>query len=182
MNEGYGNSVPGADENTSNSYRWENQEGGYVEYTGATWDGFTIRHGFYTDYKANRDGGAGVRMFRGVTLQNCVVTDNYINAHNNAGRGAGIYCDGNNSKVVNCFVLNNANNSDESYGGGMYMILGTSYNTMVANNYAKSNGGGIFIEDAMFYNNTVAYNRSTGTGGLHQWTASSGTTTSIFSS
>lgn len=175
----YGNSVPGADEDASNTYRWQSQEGGYVEYTGATWDGFTIRHGFYTDYKANRDGGAGVRMFRGVTLQNCVVTDNYINAHNNSGRGAGIYCDGNNSKVINCFVLNNANNSDESYGGGMYMILGTSYNTMVANNYAKSNGGGIFIEDAMFYNNTVAYNSSNGTGGLHQWTASSGTTTTL---
>ena len=180
VNKGYEDtSVPGVDEKASNTYRWENQEGGYIEYTGATWDGFTIRHGFYTDYKANRDGGAGVRMFRGVTLQNCVVTDNYINAHNNAGRGAGIYCDGNNSKVVNCFVLNNANNSDESYGGGMYMILGTSYNTMVANNYAKTNGGGIFIEDAMFYNNTVAYNRSTGTGGLHQWTASSGTTTTL---
>lgn len=179
VSQGYGSSVPGVNEDLSNVYRWENQEGGYVEYTGATWDGFTIRHGFYTDYKANRDGGAGVRMFRGVTLQNCVVTDNYINAHNNAGRGAGIYCDGDNSKVVNCFVLNNANNSDESYGGGMYMILGTSYNTMVANNYAKSNGGGIFIEDAMFYNNTVAYNRSTGTGGLHQWTASSGTTTTL---
>lgn len=179
----YGNSVPEADEDASNTYRYDlplgQQNGTYVEYTGATWDGFTIRHGFYTDYKANRDGGAGVRMFRGVTLQNCVVTDNYINAHNNAGRGAGIYCDGNNSKVVNCFVLNNANNSDESYGGGMYMILGTSYNTMVANNYAKTNGGGIFIEDAMFYNNTVAYNRSTGTGGLHQWTASSGTTTTL---
>lgn len=180
VNKGYEDtSVPRVDEKASNTYRWEKQEGGYVEYTGATWDGFTIRHGFYTDYKANRDGGAGVRMFRGVTLQNCVVTDNYINAHNNAGRGAGIYCDGNNSKVVNCFVLNNANNSDESYGGGMYMILGTSYNTMVANNYAKTNGGGIFIEDAMFYNNTVAYNRSTGTGGLHQWTASSGTTTTL---
>lgn len=180
VDKGYeGTSVPGADEETSNTYRWKKQEGDYVEYTGATWDGFTIRHGFYTDYKANRDGGAGVRMFRGVTLQNCVVTDNYINAHNNAGRGAGIYCDGDNSKVVNCFVLNNANNSDESYGGGMYMILGTSYNTMVANNYAKSNGGGIFIEDAMFYNNTVAYNRSTGTGGLHQWTASSGKTTTL---
>lgn len=179
----YGNSVLGADEDASNTYRYDlplgQQNGTYIEYTGATWDGFTIRHGFYTDYKANRDGGAGVRMFRGVTLQNCVVTDNYINAHNNAGRGAGIYCDGNNSKVVNCFVLNNANNSDESYGGGMYMILGTSYNTMVANNYAKTNGGGIFIEDAMFYNNTVAYNRSTGTGGLHQWTASSGTTTTL---
>lgn len=186
-NHGYGNSVPYVDEDLSNEYRWQNKtpgeyqddSGTYVEYSGATWDGFTIRHGFYTDYKANRDGGAGVRIFRGVTLRNCVVTENYINAHNNAGRGSGIYCDGNNSSVINCFVLNNANNSDESYGGGMYMILGTSYNTMVANNYAKSNGGGIFIEDAMFYNNTVAYNRSGGTGGLHQWTASSGTQTTL---
>lgn len=183
INNGYGNSVPGADENASNTYRYNRsvgqQNGTYIGYSGAMWDGFTIRHGFYTDYKANRDGGAGVRMFRGVTLQNCVVTDNYINAHNNAGRGAGIYCDGDNSKIVNCFVLNNANNSDESYGGGMYMILGTSYNTLVANNYAKTSGGGIFIEDAMFYNNTVAYNKSNGTGGLHQWTASSGTTTTL---
>lgn len=183
----YGKSVPGVNEGLSNKYRWQNktpgkyqdESGTYVEYSGATWDGFTIRHGFYTDYKANRDGGAGVRMFRGVTLKNCIVTQNYINAHNEAGRGAGIYCDGNNSSVINCFVLNNVNSSNESYGGGMYMILGTSYNTMVANNYAKSNGGGIFIEDAMFYNNTVAYNRSGGTGGLHQWTASSGTQTTL---
>jgi len=179
VDKGYGSSVPNVDENASNTYRWEKQEGGYVEYTGATWDGFTIRHGFLTDYKANRDGGAGVRMFRGVTLQNCVVTDNYINNHNQASRGAGIYCDGNNSKVVNCFVLHNATTSSESYGGGMYMILGTSYNTMVANNYAGTNGGGIYIEDAMFYNNTVAYNRSNGTGGLYQYTASSGTTTTL---
>lgn len=179
INEGYGNFVPDADESASNVYRWKDMSGGYVEYSGAMWDGFTIRHGFYTDYKANRDGGAGVRMFRGVTIQNCVVTDNYINNHNSSGRGAGIYCDGDNSRVVNCFVLNNSNNSNESYGGGMYMILGTSYNTLVANNYAKSNGGGIFIEDAMFYNNTVAFNSSSGTGGLHQWTASSGTTTTL---
>lgn len=186
-NKGYGNSVPGVNEDLSNTYRWQNKapgeyqdnSGTYVEYSGATWDGFTIRHGFYTGYKANRDGGAGVRMFRGVTLKNCVVTDNYIDSHNNASRGAGIYCDGNNSSVINCFILNNVTNTDEGYGGGMYMILGTSYNTMVANNYAKSNGGGIFIEDAMFYNNTVAYNRSGGTGGLHQWTASSGTQTTL---
>lgn len=189
VEKGYGSSVPGVDETASNTYRWQSQEGGYVEYVGATWDGFTIRHGFYTDYKANRDGGAGVRIFRGVTLQNCVVVDNYINAHDNAGRGAGIYCDGNNSKVLNCFVLSNVCNSSEGYGGGMYMILGTSYNTLVANNYAEVNGGGIFIEDAMFYNNTVVYNRSygytdngtfiPGTGGLHQWSASSQTETTL---
>ena len=167
INKGYGNSVPGADETASNTYRWENQEGGYVEYEGATWDGFTIRHGFYKGYQANRDGGAGVRMFRGVTLQNCVVTENY----NSSGctRGAGIYCDGENSKVVNCFILNNRNEGGESYGGGMYMILGTGYNNLVANNYAQTHGGGIFIEAATFYNNTIAYNQSNGTGGLHQY-------------
>ena len=191
-NRGYGNSVPYVDEDLSNEYRWQNKtpgeyqddSGTYVEYSGATWDGFTIRHGFYTGYKANRDGGAGVRMFRGVTLKNCVVTDNYIDSHNNASRGAGIYCDGNNSSVINCFILNNVTNTDEGYGGGMYMILGTSYNTMVANNYAKANGGGIYIEDAMFYNNTVAFNKADGfysnseyiigAGGLFQYTASSG--------
>lgn len=194
VEKGYGSYVPGAgdsyngwqhntNDDNSNTYRWDpsskEYDSAYEEYVGATWDGFTIRHGFYTDYKANRDGGAGVRIFRGVTLQNCVVVDNYINAHDNAGRGAGIYCDGNNSKVLNCFVLSNVCNSSEGYGGGMYMILGTSYNTLVANNYAEVNGGGIFIEDAMFYNNTVAYNRSNGTGGLHQWTASSGTETTL---
>lgn len=163
------------DDTNANTYRWnlstEQQNGVYEEYTGATWDGFTIRHGFYKDYQANRDGGAGVRMFRGVTLQNCVVTENY----NSSGctRGAGIYCDGENSKVVNCFILNNHNEGGESYGGGMYMILGTGYNNLVANNYAQTNGGGIFIEAATFYNNTVAYNRSNGTGGIHQYFSNS---------
>ena len=175
-NHGYGSSVPETtDDGLSNTYRWESQEGGYVEYEGAIWDGFTIRHGFYTDYQANRDGGAGVRMFRGVTLQNCVVTENYYGA-DNCSRGAGIYCDGANSMVINCFILNNRNEGNESYGGGMYMILGTGYNNLVANNYAGSNGGGIYIEAATFYNNTIAYNRSDatgdkqeGTGGLHQY-------------
>lgn len=163
--------VPGVNEVFSNTYRWQSQEGGYVEYEGATWDGFTIRHGFYKDYQANRDGGAGVRMFRGVTLQNCVVTENYNSA--SCTRGAGIYCDGENSNVVNCFILNNHNEGDESYGGGMYMILGTGYNNLVANNYAQTQGGGIFIEAATFYNNTIAYNQSEGTGGLHQYFSNS---------
>ena len=149
----------------------------YVDYEGAVWDGFTIRHGYYKDYHANRDGGAGVRMFRGVTLRNCVVTrnTNYCGTYSNArNRGGGIYCDGENSFVINCFVLNNycsAKNISDSYGGGMYMILGTGYNLLVANNSAWD-GGGLFIENARFYNNTVAYNNATrreGAGGLTQW-------------
>ena len=149
----------------------------YVDYEGAVWDGFTIRHGYYKDYHANRDGGAGVRMFRGVTLRNCVVTQNtnYCGTYSDArNRGGGIYCDGENSSVINCFVLNNycsAKNISDSYGGGMYMILGTGYNLLVANNSAWD-GGGLFIENARFYNNTVAYNNATrkeGAGGLTQW-------------
>lgn len=149
----------------------------YVDYEGAVWDGFTIRYGYYKDYHANRDGGAGVRMFRGVTLRNCVVTlnTNYCSTYSEArNRGGGIYCDGENSSVINCFVLNNycsAKNISDSYGGGMYMILGTGYNLLVANNSAWD-GGGLFIENARFYNNTVAYNNATrdeGAGGLTQW-------------
>ena len=174
--------------NFSNKYRYPGANNGvndsrYVEYTGANWDGFTIRHGFYKNYRANRDGGAGVRMFRGVTLRNCVVTLNYNDDENYSygsywnpqtqkgrNRGGGIYCDGANSAVINCFVLNNRCESNESYGGGMYMIVGTGYNLLIANNYSQTHGGGIFIEDATFYNNTIAFNSSNGTGGLHQYT------------
>ena len=165
----------------SNTYRYnlgpnENKNGTYVEYEGAVWDGFTIRYGFLTDYSANRDGGAGVRMFRGVTLQNCVVADNYINNYdersNSACMGAGIYSDGDNNKIVNCFVLNNVNRNPNSSGGGACLMVGTSYNCVFAQNYSEKDGGGVFLENAYFYNNTVAYNTigwGNG-GGIRQWT------------
>lgn len=166
------------DENKfSNTYRYNGSDSKYVDYEGAVWDGFTIRHGYYKDYYANRDGGAGVRMFRGVTIKNCIITlnTNYGSTYKNVrNRGGGIYCDGVNSYVINCFVLNNlcsASSSyiSDSYGGGMYMILGTGYNDLVANNYAGTHGGGIFIEAATYYNNTIAYNNSPGAGGLYQY-------------
>ena len=180
----YGNSVPGSDEGASNTYRYnlssEQQNGTYIEYTGAMWDGFTIRHGFYMDYSANRDGGAGVRMFRGVTLQNCVVADNFINnyvASGSACMGAGIYCDGDNSKIINCYVTGNVNRNPDAAGGGMTLMVGVSYNCVVEGNYSQKDGGGCFIENAYFYNNTVANNyvntaHASGKkgGGIHQWT------------
>ena len=158
----------------SNKYRDD-----YLHYAGnPVWDGFTIRHGFINGIAANRDGGAGVRLFQGVTVRNCVIRNNY-----NYGlrtRGGGLYVDSNDGTVENCFIYDNVvistkTSDPDGYGGGMYMILGTGYNLLVTNNYASDNGGGIFIEDATFYNNTVAYNGSRGTGGMHQYTASSGT-------
>lgn len=167
--------------NTNRYNRTNNTNGTYVEYSGALWDGFTIRHGFLTDYSANRDGGAGVRMFRGVTLQNCVVAENYVNDYRSdyinsegsgtACMGGGIYCDGENSSVISCYVVHNVNNNPNSSGGGMTLLVGTSYNCVVANNYSFKDGGGCFIENAHFYNNTVAYNTVTNGngGGIYQW-------------
>ena len=176
------NSEWGNSDTRSNTYRYEDSDGvtiedyKYVEYEGASWDGFTIRHGFINGLSNNRDGGAGVRMFRGVTLKNCIVKDNRYNG--NRSRGGGIYCDdgdGNHSFVINCYVLNNycTGNSD-AYGGGMYMIVGTSYNSLFSNNYAQTEGGGIFLECATFYNNTIVNNSSNGTGGMHHWVDDNG--------
>lgn len=150
-----------------NTYRYPESNSGYIdndyyqEYTkGALWDGFTVRHGYIKNYEANRDGGAGIRTFRGVTLQNMVVVNNYC--HGSRSRGAGLYMDGLNSTIFNSSLLNNMVDGDESYGGGAYMIVGTGYNMAVANNYSEVAGGGLFIESATFYNNTVAYNRADG--------------------
>lgn len=151
----------------ANSYRYPGSGSGYIdnqyytEYTkGALWDGFTVRHGYIKNYAANRDGGAGIRTFRGVTLQNMVIVNNYN--HGSRSRGAGLYMDGLNSTISNSFLLNNMVDGGDSYGGGAYMIVGTGYNLAVANNYSSKAGGGLFIESATFYNNTVAFNKANG--------------------
>ena len=144
-----------------NSYRYEGtyvDNTNYVEYEGAAWDGFTVRHGYIKNYTANRDGGAGIRSFRGVTLENMVVANNYNDG--SRSRGGGLYMDGLNSRINNSFLVNNFCEGSESYGGGAYMIVGTGYNMVVANNHAEVGGGGLFIESATFYNNTVVYNRT----------------------
>ena len=147
-----------ADKWGANRYRYNEDPQHYVEYTRALWDGFTVRHGYIKNYKANRDGGAGVRAFRGVTLQNLVVVNNYT--HGSRSRGGGLYMDGLNSIINNSFLVNNLSSGAESYGGGAYMIVGTGFNMVVANNHAEVAGGGLFIESATFYNNTVAFNRT----------------------
>ncbi len=159
----------------SNTYRYTNPETytDYVEYEGAMWDGFTVQNGLILDIAANRDGGAGIRIFRGVTIQNFIVQNCWNRG--SRSRGGGIYCDGSNSYVINTYVIhNNANgpkNEDDTYGGGMYMIVGTSYNSAFVNNWANGHGGGIFLENAIFYNNTVAHNYK---DGMYQWSNSGG--------
>ena len=169
------------DSNTGgNVYRYlndANRDPNYVEYRGVTWDGFTVRHGYIRSYYSNRDGGAGIRAFRGVTLQNMVITHN-CNVHNNRNRGGGLYMDGENSRINNSFILNNyLGTAGESMGGGAYIIVGKGYNLVVANNHCSYSGGGLFMERASFFNNTVAYNRANNLGsGLSQWSGSTAST------
>jgi len=145
----------------------------YKNYKYAKWDGFSVRHGYIINYPdANRDGGAGVRVFRGVELENLIIVNNFN--HGGRVRGGGLYMDGENSKISNSYLLRNLSyaNSSESYGGGAYMIQGTGYNLVVANNRCYNGtcrGGGIFLESAKFYNNTIAYNMATNGTGIYHW-------------
>lgn len=170
-----GRDLGARNDDDSNTYRYTNPETypDYVEYEGAMWDGFTVQNGLIKDIAANRDGGAGIRIFRGVTIQNFIVQNCWNRG--SRSRGGGIYCDGSNSYVINTYVIhNNANgpkNEDDTYGGGMYMIVGTSYNSAFVNNWANGRGGGIFLENAIFYNNTVAHNYK---DGMYQWSNSGG--------
>lgn len=166
-----GGDLGGSNDSDSNTYRYTSPKNypDYVEYEGAMWDGFTVQNGLIYDIKANRDGGAGIRIFRGVTIQNFIVQNCWNRGARS--RGGGIYCDGSNSYVINTYVIhNNADGKKEdTYGGGMYMIVGTSYNSAFVNNWAQAHGGGIFLENAIFYNNTVAHNYNEG---MYQWSDS----------
>lgn len=165
-----------------NVYRYQknsNYDHNYVEYKGTTWDGFTVRHGYIASYYSNRDGGAGIRSFRGVTLQNMVIVNNCnYQKYNNRNRGGGLYMDGTNSRINNSFIMNNyLGTQGNSMGGGAYIIVGTGYNLVIAKNHCSYLGGGLFMERASFFNNTVVYNRSNVNGsGLSQWSGSTGET------
>ena len=141
----------------------------YKEYKDVVWDGFSIRHGYITNYEVNRDGGGGVRAFRGIKLENLIIVNNL--SHGKRSRGGGLYMDGDNSQISNSYLLQNLVwGSGDCYGGGAYMIQGTGFNMVVASNRSLSQGGGIFIESAKFFNNTVAYNMANnvaGTGIMH---------------
>lgn len=152
-------------------------------YEGTEWDGFTIRNGFKLGVVCRgsnggrRNSGAGVSMFENAKITNCVVRQNNIAGNSAIGRGAGVYCDG--GSIINCYVMDNVanckHNTSENFGGGIYMITGTLYNTVIAHNDIKPatgscHGAGIFMESASFYNNTIVDN--TGGSAIGVYTSS----------
>ena len=138
----------------------------YKEYDAVYWDGFTIRHGFLFDQTSVHAGGAGVAMYEGAHLINCIITDNIAVAAKQ--KGGGFFCDGSNSTVESCFILNNSTaqtrtesvtlDQTQLFAGGMFLYNGTCFNSLIANNYAHGYGGGLGLCVGNFYNNTVAYN------------------------
>ena len=135
------------------------------------WDGFVIQNG-RTQIAHQRDGGAGVALRHKGKIINCVVRNNINQAPDYNQRGGGIFCNG--GEIVNCLVENNHGNvkSTEanrwSFGGGLYLRLGTVYNTCFAKNSISSQNGvmnnnysggsGVFFENGIFYNNTITKN------------------------
>jgi len=150
------------------------QDPNYKEYNKVYWDGFTIRHGFIYNQRMAHGGGAGVCMYEGATLSNCIVTDNWAGA--GGVKGGGVFCDGSTSTIQNCFILNNTstqgtgvsnNTQGQQQGGGLFLYEGTCFNTLIANNHANGPGGALGLCVAKFYNNTLAYNSSNnGVGGV----------------
>ena len=147
---------------TGGTINGRHQDPNYKEYNEANWDGFTIRHGFIYDQCLAHGGGAGVNMYEGGHLANCIVTDNWAGAM--CMKGGGVFCDGSNSTIENCFILNNVSTKgtqmtqEQEFAGGLFMYEGTCFNTLIANNYAHGFGGGLGLCVGKFYNNTVAYN------------------------
>ena len=153
---------------------WENksyvkEDPHYVEYSEANWDGFTIRNGFIVDECMAHGGGAGVNLYEGAHLRNCIVTQN--STYCGRIKGGGIFCDGATSTIEGCFALDNntfqgntprpANEQGQVFAGGMFMYEGTCFNSLFANNYSYGSAGGLGFCVGRFFNNTIAYNTAT---------------------
>ena len=153
------------------------QDPNYKEYNEANWDGFTIRHGFITNQHMTHGGGAGVSMFEGGHLLNCIVTDNFVGCR--GAKGGGVFCDGSTSTIENCFILNNTltqgtySEQSQQQGAGLFLYEGTCFNSLMGNNFANGPGAGVAVCVGKFYNNTLAYNTSNNNvGGLRICTGS----------
>ena len=151
-------------ESRTSTTKKKEEDSHYVEYSDVVWDGFTIRHGFLSDEIMAHGGGAGVNMYEGARLKNCIIVNNMT--YCGRVKGCGIFCDGSNSSVEGCFVLDNtaamrntaSYSQNQIFAGGMFMYEGTCFNSLFAKNYSNGSAGGVGFCVGRFYNNTIVYN------------------------
>lgn len=132
------------------------------------WDGFVIRHGNSSSY------GGGVYLRGNGRLEQCVVTDNYVNNY-----GGGVYCNAYSSydygigsyrykypQLFNCIITNNV---ADNHGGGVYSNGDSIVNCLIVGNNAYY-GGGIYTINTYISNidyTTIVNNHAYYGGGIY---------------
>ncbi len=145
----------------------------YMSHASAYLVGFTVRNGYY-DSTMTGNGGGGVFIDNGGTVEGCVVSDNRVwgaSGHSASGGGIRMVESG---CARNCLIIGNtANNTEPTVtvkGGGVSIsVPGTSYqygpsleSCTVAGNSARNAGGGVDVYYAGSLKNCVIYGNSVG--------------------
>ncbi|MBR4536764.1 MAG: fibronectin type III domain-containing protein [Bacteroidales bacterium] len=129
----------------------------------ATWDGFTIQNG-RAEYENNNGRGGGANLKGGVTLNHCIVTNNY--SYNGGG---GVYCmtdDNTTTYLLNSSITHNTARYD--YGGGAYLNSKVvADNCEFAYNTAQSGGGGVYNYSSTIRNCTISHNTASSGAGVY---------------
>ena len=114
--------------------------------------------------------GAGVYLYKGGVIRNCLIQSNWVNG----GLGAGIHCD-NGGVVEGCLVCANYSSSGGS-GGGIYCRNGGLVrNCTIAGNWVTDynfnfgQGGGICCKDTATVVNTVIVSNHANYGVGDNW-------------
>lgn len=130
-----------------------------------TWDGFTIQNG-RAEYSNNNGYGGGVYLKGGVTLNHCIVTNNY-----SYYSGGGVYGTANNDStyLMNCSV--SYNTSRYNGGGGAYFNTRCVADNCVFeyNNSSSYSGGGVHNRYSSIRNCTVSHNTGSGGAGVYNY-------------
>ena len=127
--------------------------------THTVWDGFTVRNG--NAKSNNNDGcGGGAYLKKGVTLRNCVITENVASSY-----GGGVYTSYsdyyNNDTIflINCRL---SHNTSSYQAGGAYLSRKvTMLNCVIDHNVSHGYGGGVYLaEDQNILSNCLVANNT----------------------
>ena len=135
-------------------------EGTVQQSSGAVVDGFTITRGLSP---SDGRGGAAI-LWRGGTVQNCVISNNLAFA-SDVGKGGGVYVYYSGT-VRNCLVTHNSAFSDpfpslQGEGGGVCILgFGAVEHCTVVSNSAASEGGGVRTSNGSIVLNSIATSNS----------------------